>query len=109
MSMRRATQGALQLPGGVRVACSSSNSVLVRSRSRRAGREIALHFLRMFQVALECRSGADQRLLQLSVLRAGDERLADGVDHGLVIADFVVNVGFVEGSAVEGLQRGEFF
>ncbi len=50
----------------------------------------------MLEVRDKRRPHLDQQRLQLFVLGTGDQRLVDGIEHLLVIGNFVVDVGLVE-------------
>ena len=61
----------------------------------------------MFEVSDERGPDLDQQALQFAVCSARNQRLVERIDDLLVIRDFAVDVGLIEGSACEGLQVGE--
>ena len=58
----------------------------------------------MLEVRHECRPDFDEEGLQIRVLSAGDQGLVDGVDHLLVVGDFVLDVRLVERCTFERLE-----
>lgn len=56
----------------------------------------------------EDRTAAFEESLQLRVLRVRNQGLVEDTDDGLVIPDFVIDVGHVECSAVQGLHFRAF-
>jgi len=69
--------------------------------------ERRLHVLRVLEVRDERRAHLDEQRLQLRVLGVGDERLVDGIEDGLVIFDFVIDVRLVERPAAQRLEVGD--
>jgi len=58
-----------------------------------------LQLLRVLQMCDECRTDFHEERLQSGVLRMGDQGLVDGVNDGLVVHDFVGDIGFIESCA----------
>ncbi len=61
----------------------------------------------MLQMRDECRAHLHEQRFELCVLCARDQCLVDGVQHGLVIRNFVIDVCLVERRAIQLAQRCE--
>src|SRR6476469_7762027 len=96
------------------VPASTSPSAAARSIERRCGSltaaslpELLLQHLGVLEVSDERRPYLDQERLELGVGGARDQRLVDRVEDLLVVGDLVVDVGAIEGGAVQLLERRE--
>src|SRR5687767_14836586 len=97
------------VPGATEVARPSTRARRPRDRYENglftnALLEFRLDRLGEVEVRNERRTHLHEQRLQLLVLHAGDQGLVDGVEHRGVIRDLVVDVGLVEGRALEPLE-----
>src|SRR6185437_16439505 len=102
-SVARGRAAAARAPIAASAAIGSpANRRLARSTGQL---ECTLQLLRMRQMRLERRLHVHQELLELGVGGRGDQDRLERVDHGLVIRHLTVDIGLVEGLALERLDR----
>ena len=69
--------------------------------------QFRLQLLGMVKMRDERRSHFNQQSFELGILRTRDERFVHGIQHRLVIRNFVIDIRLVKGMALQLLQRGQ--
>ena len=74
-----------------------------------SGGQGCLNFFGVLEVSLEERRRAGEGTPEFGIFGVGDEDGRDSINHGLMIAHFVIDVGLIEGGSGEGFEVGGGF
>ena len=68
--------------------------------------QFALKVARMFEMSHERGASFDEQRLQIRVLCGRNQRFVDGIQHGFMICDLMIDIGLIELRACQSLQMG---